>query len=149
MMAAVSIERIAVPDQAPPGPGLPPWARGATAALAEALFSTHDGPPPAERLTWLIDELDHFFGHAGARARVSYFLCLIACSWLAPLLSLRPGSLASQPLPERLDTLERFERHPLGLALFGAKAILCILYYEHPDASREVGFDGSCLRGAR
>jgi hypothetical protein len=41
------------------------------------------------------------------------------------------------------------ERSALGLAVFGAKAILCIVYYEHPDAAGAVGFDASCLDGER
>ena len=33
----------------------------------------------------------------------------------------------------------------LGIALFAVKAILSMLYYEHPDAAREMGFDGACM----
>lgn len=138
--------RIEVPDQIRPGVGLSASDRRASLALAEALFSTPEGPPPSERLGWLIDDLDHFMAHAGPRARLAYGLCLRAISWIAPLLVGRPGSLAGLDLPLRIKALERFERSPVALTFFGAKTILCILYYEHPEAARAAGVDPSCLR---
>jgi hypothetical protein len=137
-----------VADQITPGPGLSPGARAASRSLAEALFATHEGPPPGSRLDWLVDDLAHFMAHAGARARFAYGLCLMAVSWLAPLLIGRPGSLAALPLERRIDALERLEQSPFALAFFGAKTILCILYYEHPEAARAAGVDASCLRSA-
>ncbi|RYE91575.1 MAG: hypothetical protein EOO75_08580 [Myxococcales bacterium] len=134
-----------VPDQAPRGPGLSPMMREATLALAEAIFTTHAGPPPRERLVWLADELDHFLGHAGTKARLSFQLCLTAVSTLAPPLIGRRPPLAALAPPDRLRALERMEQSPAALALFGAKTILCLLHYEHPDAARENGFDDGCL----
>jgi hypothetical protein len=37
------------------------------------------------------------------------------------------------------------ERTFLGPLLLALKTILCILYYEHPDAAAEIGFDGECM----
>ena len=34
---------------------------------------------------------------------------------------------------------------PLGLAVLGAKAMLCIVWYEHPAAQAEIGYDRGCL----
>lgn len=147
--APVNPPRLDVADQISPGPGLSPGGRSATHALAAALFSTHEGPPPPDRLLWLVDDLDHFLAHAGSRARLAYGLCLLAVGWLAPLLLGRPGHLASLPLPHRIEALERLEQSPFALAFFGAKTILCILYYEHPEAARDAGVDTSCLRSAR
>jgi hypothetical protein len=143
----VSNERVAVPDQAPPGPGLSPSSRRAALALAEALFSTHDGPPPPDRLAWLGDELDDFFGHAGLRSRLSFLLCLESVTRLVPLVRRRPVSFTSLTVQERIEALEQLERTPLALPFFGAKTILCMMYYEHPDAAREAGVDNNCLRG--
>ena len=42
-------------------------------------------------------------------------------------------SPASRPPDLRLLT---------GLVLLALKAILCTIYYEHPDAQREIGVDG-------
>ncbi|MCS6902056.1 MAG: hypothetical protein RMJ98_20670 [Myxococcales bacterium] len=141
--------RLDVADQISPGPGLSAGGRTATYALAEALFSSREGHPPPERLLWLMDDLDHFLAHAGSRARLAYGLCLLAITWLAPLLIGRPCTLASLSLPQRVEALERLEQSPFALAFFGAKTILCILYYEHPEAARAAGVDASCLRSPR
>lgn len=144
----VNPTRVEVPDQAPPGPGLPAASRAAAYALCEALFSTRQGPPPEGRLAWLVDELDHFLSYAGARARLSFLLCLHSVDRMAPAVARKAGPLSSLPVGERLAAIERFERSPLGLSLFGAKAILCILYYEHPESLRDAGVEVSCLGGA-
>ena len=41
--------------------------------------------------------------------------------------------------------LERFEKSGFAPALLAVKALLSVHYYEHPDAAREVGFDGACM----
>lgn len=118
--------------------------RAATHAVAEALFTTDHGPPPASRLEWLADDLDDFLVHAGPRARAAYRLCILAISIIAPLLILRLPPFRSLPTVLRVRALERMERSFLSLAIFGAKTTLCVLYYEHPDAARHVGFDAGC-----
>jgi hypothetical protein len=40
--------------------------------------------------------------------------------------------------------LERFERSPMGMMLFAVQTLVCIVYFEHPDAAAEIGFDGQC-----
>ncbi|MDB4928066.1 MAG: hypothetical protein JWM10_550 [Myxococcaceae bacterium] len=138
--------RVVVPDEVKGGSGLSPGARVVALALAETLFSTEAGPPPPERLAWLGDDLDDFFAHAGGRSRGVFLLCITAINLVAPLFIGRVGSFASLPLDERHTALTRFEASPAGLAFFGAKAALCIVWYEHPTAAREVGFDGLCLK---
>jgi hypothetical protein len=115
--------------------------------VAEAIFGTEHGAPPAERLDWLEAELQHFLGHAGAWARlvarVSFFAtCVLGPLWLGKL-----RGLGTLPLAERQQVLHALERTPVALAALGARAMLCILYYEHPDAAREIHFDGRCLSG--
>ncbi|MBI5516770.1 MAG: hypothetical protein HY909_23500 [Deltaproteobacteria bacterium] len=139
--------RIEVPDAVRPAAGLAASLRGSVLALAEALFVSDDGPPPPERVAWLLDDLDDFLGHAGPRARLSFGLCVRAVAWTCPLLVGRPGSFRALSLPLRLRALERLEKLPLGLALFGAKALLCLVWYEHPENERFAGYDGRCLRG--
>jgi hypothetical protein len=136
--------RTPVQDQVTGRPGLTPRMRRATRALAEALFSTETGCPPADRLDWLEDEVDDFLAHAGPQARLVYRACLLGISSVAPVLVWRPPPLRRLPVKRRVRALERMERSPLGIAVFGAKALLCINYYEHPDAAREIGFDGRC-----
>lgn len=138
--------RVAVPDSVPRGPGLSPALRESVAALAEALFSTEDGPAPEHRVAWLCDELDHFFSYAGPRARLNLRLCLTGVSVLAPWMVGRPGGFTTMPVALRREAVERLERSPLGLAVFGAKAMLCIVWYEHPENAAFIGADGLCLR---
>jgi hypothetical protein len=123
--------------------------RDATRALVETLFATDDTPAPAARVDWLCDDLDDFMARSGPRARSVYRLCLFAVTWLAPLHARRLGAFHGLDFAARADALERMERGPAGMAVFGAKAILCILWYEHPDNARMTGHDGRCLGGAR
>lgn len=124
--------------------GASPRTLAAVEAIAEALFSTADGPPPKKRLAWLLAELDDFLAHAGARSRFVYQLSVMVVSIVAPLLVWRFSSLRGLALAERSEALERMERGRLALPLLAVKAMLCILYYEHPDAAKEIGFDGAC-----
>ena len=119
--------------------------RAASEAVAEALFSTEEGPPPSERLAWLVEDLDDFVARAGARARLVYLLCLVALTFGAPLLIGRLSPIHRLSASDRMEALTRAERGAMGMAVFGAKALLSILYYEHADAARAVGFDGACL----
>lgn len=130
-----------------PAHGATPEALVAVHALAEALFSTEAGPPPRDRLDWLTREYDDFLGRAGARARLLLGLSLFAVSVLAPLFGLRSAmTLRYLPLPDRITAVERLERSVFAMPLLGVKAILSLLYYEHPDAAREIGFTGGCLK---
>lgn len=120
-------------------------------AFAEALFSRevdeagHPIPPPPERMDWFITDVDDFVAHLNLRARWLFLLCIYAVSVLAPLLAGRFGMLASLPLPARIHALEAFEQTPAALALFAARAIVSLVYYEHPDAAREIHWDRQCL----
>jgi len=114
--------------------------------VAEALFSTADGPPPEARLAWLALELEDFLARAGARSRFVVGLSLFAVWVLAPLVMLRFTSLARMPVAERARALARLE-DTFGAPVLAVKALLCVLYYEHPDAALSVGFDGQCLTG--
>jgi hypothetical protein len=69
---------------------------------------------------------------------------LFAVSLLAPLVILRFVSLARLPVPERARALGRLE-DTFGAPVLAVKAMLSVLYYEHPDAARFVGFDGDCM----
>jgi hypothetical protein len=125
--------------------GAPPRMLATVEALAEALFSTEAGAPPRERLKWLSRELDDFMARAGARSRLVLRASVLCIAVVAPLLIRKLGPLRSLPLAQRTEALERMESGTFALPLLAVKAILCILYYEHPDAAREIGFDGRCM----
>lgn len=114
--------------------------------VAEALFAAHDGPPPAERLAWTLEDHADFMRRSGSRFRWLFRAALLAIVWLSPFFLRRPP-LVWQPLVRRIDSLNRIEATPLRLALLLVKASLCVIYFEHPDAEREIGFDGKCMHG--
>lgn len=107
--------------------------------VAEALFCGPEGPPPASRLDWLIDDIDDFIAQSGPRVRAIFAGGVFAATWLAPPLIGKLPPLARLSIPERCEALEKMEQTPLGLPLLGVKAMLSILYYEHPDALRDAG----------
>ena len=124
--------------------GLPRRTLSAARIVAEALFSRDGGPAPAERLDYLERELDDFFGHVSARARLLFRACIATLFWIAPLLLGRMSSLKGLGIAERVEALERLERTPLSLALLAAKAALSLIWYEHPESAREIGWDQRC-----
>ena len=133
-------------DTRAPSPGLSVGARGRTRDVAEALFSTDDGPPDPSRLDWVERDLADFFGHATGRAALTFRACLFCVTWLAPLVIFRLPPLGRLPVPTRVHALERFEQLPVAvLTVLAVKAIISLVYYEHPDAAREIGWDQACM----
>jgi hypothetical protein len=127
--------------------GLGPWSERATRAVIEGVFARLDdagelAPPPAERVAWVCREIDDFLARVSLRSYALVLLSLFAVSLVAPLFVRRVGSLASLAPWQRVHALERFEKSLFAPALLAVKALVCVHYYEHPDAAREVGFDG-------
>ncbi len=116
-------------------------------AFAEALFSSDGDAPPKERMDWFETDVDDFIGHAATRTRLLFAACLFTATWIAPLLVGRPFTrLGSLSITARIEALEAMERAPIvSLALFALKAVTSFVYYEHPDAAREIGWDQACL----
>ncbi len=118
--------------------------RRATRSIAEALFADDAGPPPPDRIEWTLDDVEDFLAHSGPRARAIFQASILTLTTLAPLTIGRPVPLFALDYRDCARAIERFEATPLGLAVLGAKAMLCIVYYEHPDSAAEIGFDGRC-----
>jgi choline dehydrogenase-like flavoprotein len=116
----------------------------AAVAIAEALFARMGRPPAADRLAWIEREIEDFLARSGVRARFVLSLLVWLVSLLAPLFVHRFGMVSALALEDRVRALAVFERR-FGAPLLAVKAILCLIYYEHPDAAREVGFDGQGL----
>lgn len=115
----------------------------ALSAIAEALFSRGGTPPPRERLEWVALEAEDFLARAGLRTRFVLSLLVWLVCVLSPLTVGRFARLPSLPLNERIVALAALERR-FGEPLLAVKAVLCLLYYEHPDGARDAGFDGEC-----
>lgn len=111
-------------------------------AFAEALFSTEEGPPPAERLDWLVGQMGDYLERAGPAARLIFGLALFVVTWLAPLFIWRPPTLRGLEVEERIKALTRMEESFASAPVLAVKAFLCVVYYEHPDVQREVGHVG-------
>ena len=138
--AAVAHASIATLPEPPPR-GFP----RALWAVAEAIFAGPEGPPPAERLQFVVGDLPDFLRLSGTRLVWVYRLALFAVEWLAPITRGR-APLRYLPWDERVALLQRLEGSVFGLPLFLVKTILCIIYYEHPDAEAElVGDAGGCM----
>ena len=118
--------------------------RDAAVAIGSAIFARGNAGPPPERLEYLGREVDDFLARCGPRARtmLTFMVWLVALA--APLCIGKLGSLAKLSQVDRIRALDRLERR-FGEPLFAIKAVLCLIYYEHPDAAREIGFDGECL----
>lgn len=130
--------------------GLRPWAERATRAVIEAVFARAGGggeltPPPSVRVAWVCREIDDSLARASARSYAIVLLSLFVVSVVAPLLVRRLGPLAALAQRDRVRALQRFEASALAPALLAVKALASLHYYEHPDAAREVGFDGACM----
>lgn len=124
-----------------------PQAIRAARTIAEALFSTGSVAAPAERVQWLMTELDLVLIQAGWRPGGFYRLGLFAVCWIAPLMIARPGPLWRLGIADRVRALRKLESSFAASLILGVKAILCLIYFEHPDAVRETGNDSSCHGG--
>lgn len=122
----------------------------AARAVSEALFSRAGQPGgPARSLTARLDfvqaEIADLLHRTGTRARLLFQASLFGVVWLAPLFVRRVRPLGSLRLADRVVALTRMERSAWGSPLvLAVKAVLCILFYEHPESVREIGAGGTC-----
>ena len=137
----------------PPGARMSEATKRRTRAAAEAIFARIDGDaiaaPPEDRITWLVTDLDDFLARVRGQTRVVFLVSLWVVSVIGPLFVRAFGGLGALPVPRRVEALGKMEESGLAPAVLGVKALLCTLYYEHPDAAREVGFDGVCLTATK
>lgn len=133
-------------DSRAPAPGLSPRAMRRVRDVAEALFSTDEGPPLPARLDWMEKDLSDFFGNANWRAAFLFRTCLFTVTWLAPIILWRLPPIGRLAVGDRVEAIERFEHVPLAvLTVLAVKAILSLVYYEHPDSAQEIGWDQECM----
>jgi hypothetical protein len=108
-------------------------------AFAEAMFASEEGPPPESRLDWAMRELDDFLDHGGPRVELIFRGGLALGTWAAPPLLAKAPPLARLDVRERQIALDKLEHTPAGLPMLAVKAMLCIIWYEHPETLREIG----------
>jgi len=119
----------------------------AARAFAEALFADEAGqaPDPA-RLDWVAHDLMDFMARSAGRARLILRLALFALTYVAPLFVFRPVPLGWLSVRRRVLALERMEASVLAPAALAVKALLCMLWFEHPATQEETNTAASCLR---
>ena len=120
-------------------------------ALAEAMFA-HDREPEASRLDGFVDEVDSYVSHASRTLRFGLLVMLQVIRFAPLLLLWRFATFESLACPDRVHVLERMERSrfvPLTLVLVAFKAILCLVYFEHPDELADVGYSSARSRWVR
>lgn len=115
--------------------------------IAEGVFASEEGGPAGDRLDWLVLEIEDQLARGGPQIRLTLALGTLAVVLLAPLHVGRLRTLGSLTVAERVHALDAMESGPLASAVLAVKALLCVLWYEHPDSQAEVGFDGRCLLG--
>ena len=136
---------VTAPAPAPPS-GRHRFALKVARAFIEALFTEDDKtPPPSHRMDWLQGELDQLLCRASWRSGGVYKLLLLLVCFVAPLHLKMPLPLWRLDLPERVQALRRMERGPLASVVLAAKAIICLIYYEHPEVAYESGYSGGCM----
>ena len=122
----------------------------AARAVAEALFATEAGEAPdAERLDWVARDLMDFMARSSGRAYLILRAALFALTFIAPLFVFMPVPLTWLSLRRRVHALERMEASPLGPAALAVKAILCMLWFEHPVTRVETNTPATCLKGEK
>jgi hypothetical protein len=115
----------------------------AAVCIAEAVFSRDGTPPSTDRLEWVAREFEDFLGHCGGRSRLVLTVLVRLVAFLAPLFIGRLVRFSTLSLADRVCALTRLEER-FGDPLLAVKAMLCLLYYEHPGSALDVGFDGVC-----
>jgi hypothetical protein len=83
-------------------------------AFAEALFAGPHGPPPDERLRWLVADLADFLEQSGPRAWAVITGGLEVATWLAPPLIGKLPPLSRLSIEERCRALDKLEHSPPG-----------------------------------
>ncbi|MGZ3418334.1 MAG: hypothetical protein ACXWUG_00060 [Polyangiales bacterium] len=127
---------------------MPAGARRAARVVAEALFSPDGEAPDAERLDWLEEDFSDFYARAHGNARMILRLSLFALMWVAPLFAFKFGTLAMLSIRARIEVLEKFEGSFLAPAALAVKAMLCILWFEHPATQLETNTAPTCMKVA-
>jgi hypothetical protein len=124
---------------------MPAGARRASRVVAEALFSPDGEAPDRERLDWLEEDFADFYARSHGNARMILRASLFALMFFAPIFAFKFGTLASLSIRHRIEVLEKFEGSFLAPAALAVKAMLCILWFEHPVTMRETNTDPTCL----
>ena len=111
-------------------------------AVAEAMFS-EDGEVEASRLDAHLDEVDAFVSSASKPLRAGLRFALFVVRIAPVLLFMHARRIESLSVEERVRVLSRLERSPfahLSLAFVGWRAVMTLVFYEHPVELATLGY---------
>lgn len=114
--------------------------------LAAQIFDDGRGIDP-ERIAWAIGDLELFLRGAGPRTSFLFRVALYVVAWMPLFFVARLGPLHRLDKDTAALYLDRFDRSSLSPLLLLPKAVFSLVYFEHPDSLREIGFDNSCMMG--
>ncbi len=118
----------------------------AMGAIAEAIFLGSTGAPDAERIRWLIEDVADLLQRVGGKPRRLIVWMVRLVSVVGPILVGTLPPFRRLPVGRRARALERMEgSRLLSGPVLALKAIFCVVWYEHPDSAREIGYDGACV----
>jgi hypothetical protein len=115
-------------------------------AIAAGLFDREIGVDP-NRLDWAIGDLTAFLRAAGPRTSLIFRVALFAVAWMPIFFIGRFGPFSRLSVEDQARYLKKLDRSRVAALLLLPKAIFSLVYFEHPDSLKEIGFDGSCMMG--
>ncbi len=131
-------------DQLPAPPRRrPPLSRGRVRilrAVAEALFAREGRAVPVDRLDWLEVEVNQYLASTTGVTRSFVWFSLTLLEIAPPFSGIRLARFSRCTVAERQRCLHELETSPLFFSAVVAvlsKALLCTIYFEHPDALAE------------
>ena len=90
---------------------------------------------PKARLDWLVREYADFMSRAPAKGRFLFSMATVVISFFAPVLIGKLPPFSKLSFSDRIRALRKLESRPIGKVLIPLRAILCLIYYEHPEAA--------------
>jgi hypothetical protein len=123
---------------------LRPRHRPVVRALAEAMYSP-GGEVPDDRLDAFVDDVDGFISPASKTLRFALKLMLDVLRVLPILIVGRFKTFEELDRETRVRMLDKMDRHrfaPFTLIFVAYKTLMTIVFYEHPDELKRLGYRG-------
>ncbi|MEE2900687.1 MAG: hypothetical protein VYC39_00060 [Myxococcota bacterium] len=107
--------------------------------ISEAFFSADTSPMDSKQLEWLVREYCDFMSRAPTKQRFLFRTAVTVIAFLSPLFIWKLGPFSTLSFNQRIRALRQFEQRKIGRILIPVRAILCLIYYEHPEAAKTLG----------
>ena len=138
-LAAEKIVSVSLQGECPPNEIISDFHARQIRYISEAFFSEDTSPMDSKRLEWLVREYCDFMSRAPTKQRFLFRTAVTVIAFLSPLFIWKIGPFSTLNFNDRIRALRRFEQRKIGRILIPVRAILCLIYYEHPDAAKTLG----------